>query len=60
VKRKPIALEAYEALAESYAARVDTKPHTACYDRPATLSLPPRVDGSRVLDAGCGPAVCAE
>lgn len=58
--RRPIALDAYEALAESYAARVDTKPHNAYYERPATLSLLPDVEGKRVLDAGCGPGVYAE
>jgi 2-polyprenyl-3-methyl-5-hydroxy-6-metoxy-1,4-benzoquinol methylase len=52
---RPIALEAYEELAESYAALVDTKPHNALYERPATLSLLPEVRGKRVLDAGCGP-----
>ncbi len=57
---EPIALEAYEALAESYAALVDTKPHNAYYERPATLSLLPEVGGRRVLDAGCGPGVYAE
>lgn len=51
----PVALEAYEALAESYAALVDTKPHNAYYERPATLSLLGEVRGKRVLDAGCGP-----
>ncbi len=56
----PIALEAYEALAERYAARVDTKPHNACYERPATLSLLPDVAGLRVLDAGCGPGAYAD
>jgi hypothetical protein len=35
---KPIALDAYEALAEAYAAVIDTKPHNAYYERPATLS----------------------
>jgi SAM-dependent methyltransferase len=60
VNPKPIALDAYEALAESYAAVVDTKPHNAYYERPATLSLLPEVDGKRVLDAGCGPGVYAE
>lgn len=54
---KPIAFDAYEALAESYAARIDTKPHNAYYERPATLSLLPPVEGKRVLDAGCGPGV---
>lgn len=57
---RPIALEAYEELAESYAALVDTKPHNALYERPATLSLLPEVRGKRVLDAGCGPGVYAE
>ena len=56
---KPIALEAYERLAEAYAAMVETKPHNAYYERPATLSLLPAVAGKRVLDAGCGPGVYA-
>lgn len=59
-ERKPIALNAYETLAEAYAAVVDTKPHNAYYERPATLSLLPEVGGKRVLDAGCGPGVYAE
>jgi SAM-dependent methyltransferase len=57
---KLIALEAYEALAESYAAVVETKPHNAYYERPATISLLPDVDGLTVLDAGCGPGVYSE
>jgi SAM-dependent methyltransferase len=57
---KPIAQRAYDALAEAYAALVDTKPHNAYYERPATLSLLPEVRGKRVLDAGCGPGVYAE
>ena len=48
---KPIALEAYEILAEAYASVVDTKPHNAYYERPATLSLLPEVRRKRVLDA---------
>ncbi|HAI20820.1 MAG TPA: class I SAM-dependent methyltransferase [Clostridiales bacterium UBA8153] len=51
----PIALQAFETLAEPFAARADTKPHNAYYERPATLSLVPDVSGRRVLDAGCGP-----
>jgi SAM-dependent methyltransferase len=47
----------YDEFAEAYAARVDTKPHNAYYERPATLSLLPDVQGKRVLDAGCGPGV---
>jgi 2-polyprenyl-3-methyl-5-hydroxy-6-metoxy-1,4-benzoquinol methylase len=59
-KQAPIAQEAYDALAEAYAAQLDTKPHNAYYERPATLSLLPEVRGLRVLDAGCGPGVYAE
>lgn len=58
--KEPIALAAYEALAEAYAAAVDTKPHNAYYERPAMRSLLPEVRGKRVLDAGCGPGVYAE
>jgi ubiquinone/menaquinone biosynthesis C-methylase UbiE len=56
-KQEPIALKGYEKLAEHYAAMIDTKPHNAFYERPATLSLLPKVRGKRVLDAGCGPGV---
>ena len=57
---KPIAYDAYEVLAEAYAAHIDTKPHNAYYERPATLSLLPEVNGKNVLDAGCGPGVYSE
>jgi SAM-dependent methyltransferase len=59
-REKPIAWAAYEALAEPFAAHVDTKPHNAYYERPATLSLLPNVRGKRVLDAGCGPGAYAQ
>lgn len=59
-KDQPVAQQAYDVLAEAYAALVDTKPHNAYYERPATLSLLPDVKGKRVLDAGCGPGVYAE
>jgi len=55
MRDKPIALDAYESLAEAYAAVVKTKAHNAYYERPATLSLLPDVKNKRVLDAGCGP-----
>lgn len=57
---KPIALDAYETLAEAYAALAETKPHNAYYERPATLSLLPDVKGKKVLDAGCGPGIYSE
>jgi SAM-dependent methyltransferase len=59
-RRNPVALEAYEKLAERYAALIDIKPHNAYYERPATLSLLPSVRGKRVLDAGCGPGAYTE
>lgn len=59
-KDKPIALDAYEKLADAYAAMVDTKPHNAYLERPTTLSLLPDVGGKRVLDAGCGPGAYSD
>lgn len=57
---KPLALDAYEQLAEAYAAKIDTKPHNAYYERPATLSLLPDVTGLTIFDAGCGPGAYAQ
>ncbi len=58
--QKPIAYQAYQELADSYAAHIDTKPHNAFYERPAMLRMLPNLDGKRVLDAGCGPGVYTE
>ncbi len=55
-----IAYDAYEKLADAYAEQVDTKPHNAYLERPATLSLIPYMRGKRALDAGCGPGSNAE
>lgn len=57
---KFIAYDAYQILAEAYGEMVDTKPHNAYYERPATLSLLPEMKGMKVLDAGCGPGVYSE
>jgi SAM-dependent methyltransferase len=43
----------YDAIADAYAAGVDSAPYNALYERPATLELLPNVDGASVLDAGC-------
>lgn len=59
-EKRFIAYEAYEKLADAYAAMIDTKPHNAYLERPATLSLLPDVEGKRVLDAGCGPGAYSE
>lgn len=53
-------IEAYEELALAFAAVVDTKPHNAYYERPATLSLLPEVKAKAVLDAGCGPGIYSQ
>lgn len=58
--REPLALRAYEELAEAYAANINHKPHNAYYDRPAVLSLLPELDTKVVLDAGCGPGAYAQ
>lgn len=51
---EPIARDAYDDLAEEYAARVDEKAYNADLDFPAVTGLVPDVEGKRVLDAGCG------
>jgi len=57
---KPLAYDAYQSLAEHFAAGIDHKPHNAFYERPAMVALWPDLSGSRVLDAGCGPGVYSE
>ncbi len=47
--QEPVALSCYEAMAEQYAAAVDTKPYNAYYERPAVLSLLPALAGLNVL-----------
>ncbi len=44
----------YDSIAERYATKVDSAPYNALYERPAMLSLLPRIEGLRILDAGCG------
>lgn len=60
MESETIANAAYDALAEGYAARIDTKAHNAYYERPATWSLLDPVAGKRILDAGCGVGKYAE
>lgn len=60
MNEKPLAYDAYQVLADAYADHIDTKPHNAYYERPAMLALLPDIQGHFVLDAGCGPGVCAE
>ena len=51
----PIALEAYEALAERYAAMAETKAENGYNEHPAMRSVIGDPKGLKVLDAGCGP-----
>ncbi len=57
--KKNLAYDAYEQLADNYAALADTKPHNAYYDRPAVQSLIGPVENLKILDAGCGPGIYA-
>lgn len=50
----------YQGIAATYAQQVDSRPMNAYYERPATLSLLPPLDGLRVLDIGCGSGWYAE
>lgn len=52
---KPIALEAYEALARRYSDIAETKAENGYNEHPAMRAQIGGVDGLRVLDAGCGP-----
>ena len=50
----------YDAIAAEYAAKVDSAPYNALYERPAMVTLLPEVKGKRILDAGCGSGWYAE
>lgn len=52
---KPIALEAYEALAHAYSEMAETKAENGYNEHPAIRSVIGDARGLSVLDAGCGP-----
>lgn len=56
-RERPVALSAYEQLADAYAERAPTKPFNADLERPTTQALLPTIMGWDVLDAGCGPGI---
>ncbi|EJN59616.1 class I SAM-dependent methyltransferase [Halogranum rubrum] len=57
---RPLALDAYEFLADGYAEHAPAKPFNADLERPATRSVLPDLDGLDVFDAGCGPGITTE
>jgi ubiquinone/menaquinone biosynthesis C-methylase UbiE len=46
--------DAYNQIADAYAAITDKKPHNAYYERPATKSLIGEVKNKLIADIGCG------
>lgn len=50
----------YDAMVDEYAADNSSNAYNALYERPATVSLLGEVDGSRVLDVGCGSGELSE
>ena len=50
----------YDEIAADYAAKVDSAPYNALYERPAMMALLPDLEGKRILDAGCGSGWYAE
>jgi SAM-dependent methyltransferase len=52
--------QVYDDFGETYLRHASDSAANALYDRPAVLSLVRDVGGRQVLDAGCGPGLCAE
>lgn len=58
--KKPIALEAYEKLAESFARLAPSKAENAYIEQPAMRSAVGQVKGLKIFEVGCGPGILAE
>jgi SAM-dependent methyltransferase len=58
-KSKPIALEAYESLADSFSRTAEDKAENGYIEQPAIRQQLGDVKGLQVLDAGCGPGILA-
>ena len=50
----------YDSIGDTYAGEIDEAPYNALYERPAMFGLMPGVEGTRILDAGCGGGWYAE
>jgi len=57
--KTPIALEAYELLAERYSERAEDKAENGYIEHPAMRALIGQVSELKVLEAGCGPGFLA-
>ena len=57
---KPIALQAYEALAERFSQMAQTKAENGYLEYPAIRKQIGEVSGQKVLEAGCGPGYLIE
>lgn len=59
-EKKPIALEAYELLAESFSRLAPSKAENAYIEQPAMRKAVGDVRGLKIFEAGCGPGILAE
>ena len=57
---KPIALEAYEKLAEAFSKLAPSKAENAYIEQPAMRNAIGNVRGMKIFEAGCGPGILAE
>ena len=53
VHEDTVAIKSYDEMAEYYASFVDTRPWNAYYERPATLSLLPKIKNMKIMELGC-------
>lgn len=58
--QKPIALEAYEKLAEAFSRLAPSKAENAYIEQPAMRRAVGNVKGLKIFEAGCGPGILAE
>src|SRR5690349_11126871 len=56
----PIALEAYEKIAEGFSERAPAKAENAYIEQPAMRNAVGDVRGMKIFEAGCGPGILAE
>ncbi|HET7459633.1 MAG TPA: class I SAM-dependent methyltransferase [Longimicrobium sp.] len=52
---KPDVEFSYDSIADGYAGAIDEAPYNAHYERPAMLGALPPLEGTCIMEAGCGP-----